>query len=174
MRQIRVVVPHRDGHIGSLAARVAELQKGGKRILFVTADRPYRTVEAALAAADVDVSLVHFLDCVSSIGGPVPRNGATNATFVASPTMLEMMAMRVEQLAARIGPDTHVVLDSLSTLALYNGAGPVHEFSHYLANRLRTRGLPGDFVVTDNAEGIHLSAAVASFTDSHLILEARP
>lgn len=172
--QIRVVVPQAESHVRALAVLVRDLQRQGRRVLLVTADRPFRTLEVALVAEGADPAQVHFLDCVSAMDGQAPRERPSNATFMASPTMLEMMAMRVEQLAQRMGPTVHVVLDSLSTLALYNGVPPVQEFSHYLANRLRTHGVCGDLLVNDNQEGRLLQERVAGFVDARLVLEAVP
>lgn len=168
--QIRVIVPQAASHLPAVCGLVASLQAEGKRILLVTSDRPWRTLEVALVAAGADPAMVHFLDCVSAMDGQAPRERPANATFMASPTMLEMMAMRIEQLAMRMGPAAHVVLDSLSTLALYNGIPPVQEFSHYLANRLRTQGVSGDLVVLDNQEGRTLQDGVGSFVDARLVL----
>jgi KaiC/GvpD/RAD55 family RecA-like ATPase len=168
--QIRVVIPHPDSHVKALAGLVASLQKQGRRVLLVTADRPLRTLQAAFAAESIDVEQVHFLDCVSAMDGQAPAERPPNATFMASPTMLEMMAMRIEQLAQRLGADAYVVVDSLSTLAIYNGIPPVQEFSHYLANRLRTRSVPGDFIIMDNQDGRALQEKVAGFVDARHVL----
>ena len=82
-----------------------------------------------------------------------------------SPTMLEMIAMRIEQATLRIKA-ANVVLDNLNALTLYNGIGPVQEFGHYLANRLRTLEVAGDLLILDNDQGKEIRAAVQGFIDA--------
>lgn len=169
--RVRVVVPLAGGHLRPLAVLVRRLQDAGKKVVFVSSDRPYHALAVALRDQGVDVERVHFVDTVSSLSGSAPVARTPNATFLPSPTMLEMLAMRVEQAALRLGPDAHIVLDSLDTLSLYNGVHPVQEFSHYLANRLRSHGVHGDFVVKDGPTR-ELHDLVLAFTDERLELPA--
>jgi KaiC/GvpD/RAD55 family RecA-like ATPase len=154
--------------VRSVCAHARSLQAAGRSVIFVTADRPYRSLTASLREAGADPDAMFFLDAVSSVDGSGPKERPANAMFLPSPTMLEMLAMRIEQVAARTGPMAHVLLDSLNTLALYNGPLPVQEFSHYLANRLRSSGVPGDFVVRDTQDGRLLHDKVSSFTDRRI------
>ena len=172
--RVRVIVPAAGGHVRSLGTHLRALQAEGKKVVFVSADRPYHALTTALREHGVAVELIHFVDAVRSLNGSAPAQRPSNATFLPSPTMLEMLAMRVEQAALRLGPQAHMVLDSLDTLSLYNGVHPVQEFSHYLANRLRAHGVHGDFVVRGGDRV--LSDLVVAFTDGRLELppEAQP
>ncbi len=169
MGRVRVIVPAASGHVRSLGAHLRALQAEGRKVVFVSADRPYHSLAVALREQGVAVDLVHFVDAVSSLNGSAPAQRPPNATFLPSPTMLEMLAMRVEQAALRLGPGAHVVLDSLDTLSLYNGVHPVQEFSHYLANRLRSHGVHGDFVVRGGPDR-SLHDLVRAFSDGHVEL----
>lgn len=174
MRRIRVLVPPSEGHVEAVAAHVRQLQADGRSVLYLAADRPYPTLERAFQRAGVDPAKVFFLDVVSCLDGRVPASPPRNAMFLQSPTMLEMMAMRIEQVAGRLGVQASVVIDSLNTLALYNGVPPVQEFSHYLANRLRTQGILGDFVIRDSQEGRLLHERVSGFTDERMEIPRGP
>lgn len=161
-RKIRVLVPT-ESHAGFLAGLVRDLQ-AAHSVLVLSADRPSRTLLETFRAEGLDLARLHILDVVSMMDGRAPAERPANTTFLQSPTMLEMMAMRVEQIAGRM-QDPHVVVDSLNTLALYNGVPAVQEFSHYLSNRLRTNAIPGDFIIRDNKEGRLLHEKVSGFTD---------
>jgi hypothetical protein len=168
--RVRVIVPWSGGHVRSLGTHVRMLQDQGKKVVFVSADRPYHVLAQAFRDLGVAVDAMHFVDAVSSLSGSAPLQRPPNATFLPSPTMLEMLAMRVEQAALRLGPEAHMVLDSLDTLSLYNGVHPVQEFSHYLANRLRSHGVHGDFVVRAGPGDRSLHDLVLSFTDDRIEL----
>ncbi|MGB1587009.1 MAG: hypothetical protein ACPHID_08220 [Thermoplasmatota archaeon] len=132
----------------------------GAFVIYVTADRPWSVMAKRLE----DATGMFAVDAISGANGMVNQARQDGVMFLQSPTMLEMIAMRVEQLARR-HPNAHVVVDSLNALALYNGIGPVQEFSHYLANRLRALDVSGDFIVADNAQGQALRQAVEGFVD---------
>ncbi len=166
---IRLLVPTAENAPSAIAHHVRGLQAAGRSVLYLAADRPYRQVAAQFAQAGVDVSTLHFVDVVTCMDGKVPAVRPPNTLFLPSPTMLEMMAMRIEQVTARLA-DPVVVVDSLNTLALYNGPSAVQEFSHYLANRLRARGVSGDFVLREGRDAASLRDQVATFTDEQLVL----
>lgn len=168
MRTIRLVASGSDDHAGAIAAHIKAMQTHGP-VLFVTADRPFSSWESAFAAASVDRSRLCVLDVVSGMGGALPAERPDNVVFLPSPTLLEMMVLRIEQGCQR-SKATHVVVDSLNTLALYNGLAPVQAFAHYLINRARDAGVGLDLVVRDNQEGEALRARLAGFVDGNLRL----
>ncbi|MEK6985287.1 MAG: ATPase domain-containing protein [Candidatus Thermoplasmatota archaeon] len=156
-----------------MALHIRSLQAAGQSVLYLAADRPQRQLVASFEGAGVDAEKVEVLDVVTCMDGRVPSVKPARTTFLPSPTMLEMMAMRLEQMASRMTSPV-VVVDSLNTLALYNGLGAVQEFSHYLANRLRTRSIAGDFIIRDGKDGKSLQEMVATFTDERLLLTGAP
>ncbi len=165
MGRIRVVIPRGQSHVHTVAHHVGRLQETGARIILLCADRPFDHYRASFGTAGADMDRIHALDCVAALQSGAPHERRPNVHFLASPTMLEMMAMRIEQIAQRLGPGSHLVVDSLSTLALYNGVEPVQEFTHFLANRLRMRQVPGDFVVHDNPAGADLRDRILGIVD---------
>lgn len=165
--RIRLLGSSGDGHVAALASHVRQLQDSGA-VLFITADRPFSSWVAPLANAGVDSSRLTIIDVVTAVSGQ-PASRPHNVLFLASPGMLETMILRIEKCAAASGA-RHVVLDSLNTLASYNGLAPVQEFAHYLANRLRASSIGGDLVVRDGQAGAVLRERVESFVDESLTL----
>lgn len=165
MAEIRVVFPQVGEHLQRLAEHVKTLQDSGRHVVFVTANRPVAVLEPTMAAAGVDTSRMQFVDAITLRDGSRPTQAASNVLYLQSPTMLEMIAMRIEQALALDGREGHLVLDSLNALQLYNGLPLVQEFCHYLINRLRTRGAAADLVALSTPEGEILAQAVAGFTD---------
>lgn len=172
MPTIRLLSSDGEGHGAALAGHLRRLQALGP-VLFVTADRPVGSWISTWAQASVDPARLFVIDAVSAMNGQQPGPGAkaANATYLPSPAMLEMMALRIEQLIRRHAP-VRVVIDSLNTLAMYNGAAAVQAFAHYLANRLRDADVGADLIVHADAEGAALRQRLASFIDESLPLEA--
>lgn len=155
--------------------QVRAAQDRGKKVLLVTSDRPYSVLRSAADQEGVDGSGLMLLDSITTTNGDVPSPRPLDVVFVPSPTMLEMVAMRVEQIHQRMGGDVHVIVDSLSSFSLYNRPKAVEEFSHYLVNRLRAIGASGALVVNDDPEGEAMRDAIAPFTDgTHPLEETLP
>lgn len=145
-----------------VARYVGGLQSQGIRVLYVTADLPASILVPQLVSKGVDVGLLVVVDAISGIKGNLARAPAPPVLFVASPTMLEMIAMRVGKVTSD-HKRWHVVVDSLDALALYNGAGPVQEFAHHLANVLREARVDGTLLV--RGEAGDLRVRVSQFMD---------
>ena len=170
VQPIRLLSSGSEAHGPHLAAHVRRLQQAGP-VLFVTADRPLGSWIPVWADNGVDHGRLVVIDAVSAMNGQQPAQRPSNATFLPSPAMLEMLLLRIEQLIRRHAP-ARVVVDSLNTLALYNGLPAVQSFAHYLASRLRGHGVGADLVVCDVPDGALLRERLAQFTDGQAALEA--
>lgn len=104
--------------------------------LFVCANRPHGAVRDN-APRGVDMERFQYLDCVSALTGVLPP-AQPGVHFVESPTMLEKIGLRAEQMLRRSGEGKRIlILDSLSTLSVYSDVQAVAEMVHNLVTRLR-------------------------------------
>lgn len=149
--------------------RVQDVQGEGCDVLLISANTAYKDLDAALAKHGV--SDVRILDVLTTSLGLVPEPRPDHAVFVPSPTMLEMTAMRMEQIRRIMGPDVHIIVDCLDALTRSNPVHAVEEFTHYLVNRMRSMDVPGDLWVTDSEDGKRLAEAAHPFTDGNILLE---
>lgn len=152
--------------------RMQEVQSTGHDVLLISANSAYRDLASALDKHDV--SGIRILDVLSTSLGLAPDPRPDHVVCVPSPTMLEMTAMRMEQIRRIMGSDVHIIVDSLDALARSNPLHAVEEFTHYLVNRMRSMDVPGDLLVTDSEIGTRLADAAHPYTDGHILLENRP
>jgi hypothetical protein len=114
--------------------------------VFITANRPY---EALRTLVDQDgLEGIRFLDCVSALTG-VPPASRPDAQFIESPTLLEKTALRAEVMLQRLEGPRFLVVDSLSTLAVYNDPRAVAEWVHHLVNRMRLQNVPVALILVE-------------------------
>ncbi len=166
---VRVLIPQGDP-ITVVAQHIQRLQQAGRRILYVTADRSHPSLATAFTKQGIDADELQFLDAA----GHKPENTVSGgvALIVPAPSMLELLAMRCEQLIYQVGPEVHVIIDSLNALVSHNDSDAVESFTKYMARRLRLLGVPGDFVLFNNIDGMLLLDHIESCTDSRLLLGA--
>ncbi len=166
---VRVLIPQ-GSHLAAVAQHVRRLQDSGRRVLYVTADRTHPLLSEGFAAHGVDAQGLWFLDAA---GKPDTETGGSSVVeVVPAPSMLELLAMRCEQLIYQVGPEAHVIVDSLNALMGHNDSDAVEAFTQYMARRLRRLGVPGDFVLFNNVDGMLLLDHIESCTDSRLLLGA--
>ena len=144
----RLAIPNGD-EPHAVADHVLKLQAEGASVVFVTTKHTAAVVIASMQERGVDLDRLAIVDAIS------PSQAASldaRVTYIGSPTLLEMVALLTEKIAARL-EKSHVVLCCLNTLLDYNHRQAVDQFVHYLAQRLQERGTPIDFVLQPASEG---------------------
>lgn len=101
--------------------------------LVVSANRPHGSLSEQ---AGPGASRFRFVDCVSALTGMAPPSDR-RVQYVESPTLLEKISLRAEIMVQRMPGTRAVLVDSLSTLAVYNDVRTVAEWAHHLINRMR-------------------------------------
>ena len=132
--------------------------------VFVTANRPHHALRESLGRVGVDVGKITFVDCVSSMTGIAPPT-EPGVVHVESPTMLEKITMRADLVLRRAQGRRFLLLDSLSTLSVYNGTSTVAELVHNLVTRLRMAGIGAAFLLVDKQAGDDLLDTVQPLCD---------
>ncbi|MDH7508721.1 MAG: hypothetical protein QHH00_04905 [Methanomassiliicoccales archaeon] len=109
------------------------------KCVYVTSSIPSSTLIKALEVLGIDLSNVHFVDCVSkAIFGSAPSSD--NISYVESPTMLENIVLKVKYFLRKGGGNLLVVVDSANAFAVYNDMRILFEFFQILLNAVRSRG----------------------------------
>lgn len=111
----------------------------GLQAIYVTSTIPSKSIIQALEVLEVDLTNIHFVDCVSSMMMGFSEKHP-HAVHVESPTMLENTLLKVEFLIRKLGgADAVVIVDSINSLAIHNSIKILSEFLHILITHLRSR-----------------------------------
>ncbi|HEC81807.1 MAG TPA: hypothetical protein ENI42_05225 [Thermoplasmatales archaeon] len=108
--------------------------------VYVTVTRPFESFIKMFG----DLSRypnVKFIDCISRASG-IARNDE-QCIYIESPTMLEHVTMELNSIFAK-APEAsgrYLVIDSISTLMIYNDPALVTEFFYQLLNKTRAEGI---------------------------------
>ncbi len=115
------------------------MESGDSEGIYVTFNRPYETLMVSLAKEKIDVDRLYFLDLITQTTGK--RGERTeNCIFLPSPRNLTELSIALTQLVERMGDtqgDRFIFMDSLSTMLIYNSAGTVAQFTHFLVSKMR-------------------------------------
>jgi hypothetical protein len=110
-------------------------EKNDAAWVYVTIANPFDSLKDRFAS-EIDPTSVFFIDCVSRAAGIQSIND--QCLFLDSPSELERLILEIVNAVKTAKADTSfVVLDSLSSLVLYNDVFLVSEFFTHLMNNIR-------------------------------------
>ena len=141
-----VTVPAQDASPASVEA-VRILASQGFAGVYVSLSKDYLSVAAALGAAGVDLSRIHFVDAVSRMYGIAPVE-SPEVTYVDGPLSVDALARGIAESVSGLEQEKRfVLLDSLTTLLLYNSFEATIDFGRALRTMLKKMGAAGIIVV---------------------------
>lgn len=126
--------------------------------VFVTASNTFKHVSENFKNVYENKN-IKFIDCISRSAGISTYDKECN--YIESPTMLEKIALEILNIFKGIEQDVdrYVVIDSLSSLVIYNDSEIIREFVSLLMNRARS-------------ENIHIvSIVIEEEVDAHKLLQ---
>ncbi len=112
-----------------------------KVVIYVTANRSYNHLTNFFKSKGFDTSNFFFIDCTGAVENNIENSKVENCIFVNSPQNLTEISIAIHELAEEIKGDKALLLDSLSTLLLYNDAEVIGKFSHFFINKLNLSGI---------------------------------
>ncbi len=113
-----------------------------KRICYVTFNDPYETLARSIAPGKGSGFL--WIDCVSAtVKSPKPEHGVT---FVSSPHALTEVSIAIKK-ALEKDKTEFMILDSVSSMLVYEKPLTVLKFIHNIVLTLRTSGIGAAFII---------------------------
>jgi hypothetical protein len=133
--------------------------------VYVTLNKPFKTLVNFLETKEIDPRMIIFIDAVTkTAGGDVEKQN--NCLFIGSPQDLSDISLAMDQAVMAITSKVKFVFfDSLDTLLLYNQAGTVARFVHFLAGKMRTWGVEGIIVSLRKERNEELINELMQFCD---------
>jgi len=117
----------------------AILQKLAKtKGIYATLNKQYEVIKSELEEKKIDTDNILFIDGVSK-----KRNTPENAgkvTYISGPESLTDLSIAIT-VATNTGNYKFLLLDSLTTLLIYNDAHNTQKFAHYLISKMSSYGM---------------------------------
>lgn len=104
--------------------------------VYVTITKPYENIIKQFGDV-LNRKNIRFIDCISRAAGISKVD--PNCIFIESPALLEKIIMEIMDIFRDLEDDVqkYLIIDSLSSLLIYNDASLVTEFFTHLTNRTR-------------------------------------
>lgn len=122
-----------------------DMKMGG---VYLSVSKPSTYIIKLLNDKEIPVDDIYFVDCVSYMAGEEAKN-AKNAVFVENPASLEEMSMYVDKFMVNVdSQQKFFIIDSLSSLLIYNEDRAVEELTHFIINKMRIKSISGAIFTT--------------------------
>jgi len=139
------------------------LSKLNKTVLYVSVNKPAKTLAAKLSKAGINVKNFFFLDTISaSISSTEPLS---NCIHISSGSALTELSIAIQK-CLQLKKFDAVLFDSLSTLLIYNPNDVASHFIHNNVNQLRNANVTAVFTALEGDSKSQLLKDVNMFVDS--------
>jgi len=120
--------------------------------IFVTINKSGKDLIATLQQHKVDCTKLFIIDAISK-RGPSSEELGVNISYVDSPQNLTEMQAQISDFVENLPPGEHFfILDSLSTMLIYNAEKTVEKFVHSLGEVLRTLEFKAVFTIMESTK----------------------
>ncbi|MDD5111395.1 MAG: hypothetical protein PHG85_02510, partial [Candidatus Altiarchaeota archaeon] len=158
---------HAEAVAAIIKLMVSEAIMGG---VYVSVSRPYEQMIATLESAGVKTGgNLLFIDCISHLAGKVPEK-TNNAVFVENPSSLEEVSMYTDKLLEKVPQPKFIMVDSLSSLLIYNSQVDVEELAHRLINKARHEKVGCIIISVKQKESEALIKTLTPMCDREVVL----
>jgi len=138
-------------------------------VVYLSMTKPYRHIIKNAEEAEIDTSNLYIIDCISQISGDAGTEKPLNVVLVENPTSLEEMSMYTEKLLEDIKDKNRIFLmDSLSSLSIYNNPSSVDEFTHFVITKIRLGKIGGIVLSMKTKETMEQLKAIRQFYDREI------
>lgn len=137
--------------------------------IYVSVSKPYEQIIKAMKTAKVKTDKIFFIDCISQMAGRTPEK-AENTTFIENPSSLEEVSLYIDKLLASVPQTKFIMVDSLSSLLIYNTESSVKELTHRIINKARNEKVGGVILSIKQTEGETLTKTLVPMCDKEIVL----
>ena len=140
--------------------------------IYISVNKPYQSLVELFKKNKINFDKVFFIDCITKTVGGKPEI-TKNCLFIASPQNLTELGIALSQAmeAMKEKKNKFLILDSLSTLLVYNSAGTIARFSHFLTTRIRLSKFKGIFIIVEKEMDKKLLSTLKEFCDRAIKLK---
>lgn len=166
-----IIAPSDDVQKVNLQIMKHFMNKRKSSCVYLTIAKPYNTVLNILKKNKVSTGNIFFIDCITSLstGGDMQRSG--NAVFC-QPQSLTNISIVLTSAIESLSKEKNklLLMDTLSTLLIYNEAGTVTKFVHSLASRLRGLGVKSIIFTLEEETDKKIISQISQFVDKTIRL----
>lgn len=136
--------------------------------VYVTLNKPYATLKEIFKKEKIDPDMVIFIDAVTQTQESKIKK-TKDCLFIGSPEKLSDISLAMDQAVRAIPSDKRFLFfDSLSTLLIYNKAGTIVKFIHFIITKMREWKVIGIIISLEKEANQELMDKLSQFCDKSI------
>jgi hypothetical protein len=132
--------------------------------LYITLNKPCTTLQGFFAKGGVPPKRIVFLDSITK----TTERQTESCVYLGRMRELTDLCIALAKLISERPEFKFVLLDSVSTLLIYNDTKSVARFCHSVTEKVRSLGLPAALILVEVGEGKDVVAQLAQFCDAYV------
>lgn len=129
---------------------------------YITLGRPFQSLSKSFEKNNLDLESIFFIDTSTKMMGNPPQ--VDNCLFIDSPSALTNLSIAVKKVVEASEPK-YVLLDSLSTLLIYNPEQMIIKFTKDLINKMRVSNSKLILISLDGSDEANIIEKISMFVD---------
>ena len=142
---------------------VKSLVKRGYSGIYITANKASNILQEELRKNKLKTDKIYYIDAISSLIGKPKK--AKNTVCAESPQSLTEISIAVTNILPVLKGKKFIILDSISTLLMYNDVLTVARFVHFLVGRMREWKMIGIIFAVKKQMPEQMKAQISQFVD---------
>ncbi len=130
--------------------------------IYITFNKPFATLTKSFEKVGLPVESLFFIDGITMVSSPIEER---SHTLLGPATDLSNLCVATSKAVSQSNEEKFIVLDSLSTLLIYNDGRAVAKFAHLLTEKMRRWGTSGFLLTCEMNPKRDLVPTLAPFCD---------
>lgn len=163
--QIILTAVNHEKYFDNVLAIMKKVAKN-KSIIYVSMNKSYDQLTSLFKNAKIDTRNFFFIDCIlKTMEEKREEEGIKNVFHVESPEQLTSISLAITESINHLPNEKLLVLDSLSTMLIYNGENAIGMFSNFIINKMRAAGVGIILLVLDSDLDKEILKKIETFVD---------
>ena len=140
--------------------------------VYVSVNKPYADIVKTLPNKETSIPQTQFVDAITALTGRGVEDNQT-VTFIDSPLALVELNLAIsDRMKGLVSNQKFLILDSVSTLLVYNSAQAVEKFCHTVIAKNRSENVLGLFLMIESEDHREVVETLAQFVDN--VISVKP
>lgn len=140
-----------------------------QNVIYITISNSYKKILSQLEKEKISSEKISFIDMISVNRG-IETAQEENVSLIMSPTGLTELVEQLEKNLKKTGKNTIVILDSISTMTVYNDTDTTEKVIHTMIGKINTNNASAILMSSDSKETEKLTKTIGQFVDKTIVI----
>ena len=140
-----------------------------QKVIYITISNSYKKILAQLKKEKISNKKIHFIDMISVDRG-IETKAEENVSLIESPAGLTELVEQVDKSLKNTGKNTIVILDSISTMTVYNDTSTAEKVIHTIIGKINTNNASAILMSSDSKGTEKITKIIGQFVDKTIVI----